>query len=559
MANVIGTDGLTPIYDPDIPHRLWFKNDIWLGENAAGKYVAKVDDLVYEITGGGLILYKVISVNEIDLTPVLEEVSVSVDKGEFSISDILFGVKSGTQADTYRVYLDKSTTPYTLCVDQRLQVNGTMSKYAKLFKGAVLTDKGEVVSKVYDNSGNLVSENILLETVAINNHDVYAIKSIPPCKCTHDLVDGEIVTAVLYSDDGGVVSKRQLLVEETGFIRGVPASTKYVSHIALETNFIKQGNAHVIEYPVNLPLNNINLIGAVYYSDGSVKRYPVDGTKFKLAGMNEFVATIVGQKIELVLIYMLDPNEVAYGTTSTDEKCITEPYELEVVDQDLDLSVKIFAYPEWIDEYNGYRLNFYLHTQDRKLWYDVTDLVQFDDRTDALDGTLYGYRQQKTIYLNMKDVSPTYKEYIHVQNIDLVLLRKPDGNKPLWRIKSVSNENYPYYEGIFAKISKNSDGQYFVNFSNDKENKTRWLESIYDVNRPMIDSVYETDYPIPNYFYLTINNATTKCCIDCDWNKDIPIPDKPSLYKNAKLRFTREMGDTILYLMTVDIPIIENS
>lgn len=558
MSNsVTGSDGMIPIQEPDIPHRLWFMGDIWLGDDAAGKYVARVDDLVYEVSGGSVVIYRVVSVNDEDLTPVFKEVIVKVESSTLTEADVLFGLVGNSQADTYRVYVDKSTNPYTMCVDQRLQVNGTMTKYAKIFKGAILTDKGTVVSKVYDNSGNYISENIPLEVVAINSHDNYAIKSIPPCKTTHDLVDGEIVTVVLYSDNGGVVSKKQLLVENTGFIRDSNANTRYVSHISLETVFLKQGDGHVIQYPVNLPLNNINLMGVVHYSDGSTMRLPIDGRKFKLAGLNEFVSTIVGQKAELVLIYMLGANEVAFGTTTTDEKAITEPYELEVVDQDIDLSVKLYAYPEWLNENDGYRLNFYLYTQDRSLWYKVTDLVQFDNRTDAIDGTAYGYRQQKTVYINMKDVSPTYKSYIHVQNIDLVLLRRPYNREPTWRIKSVANENYQYFgDGLFAITLGDENGQY-IDLSNGIESVEEWLKVIYEANQPMYDSVYEKSYPMPTHFYLTVGTETRKYIVDRDWNTYLPIENKPTLYKNAGIRFTREIGGNVLHLMYVELPIVE--
>lgn len=558
MKTVYGTDGLTPIYEENMPHRLWYIGDIWLGDNAEGKYVARVNDLVYDFDGTAVVMYKVVSVDENTLVPSFSETLIRSTSTTLIEKDILFGVGPGTQADTYRVYIDKSTNPYTLCVDQRLQINGTMTRYAKIFKGSVLNSKGVVVSQVYDNSGNFISENIPLETVALNNHDVYAIKSIPPCKTNYDLVDGEVVTAVIYSDDGGVVSKRQLLVEETGFIRNTSSSTKYISHISLESDFIRQGDSHVIEFPVNLTLNAINLIGVVHYSDGSTLRLPVDGTKFKLAGINDFVATIVGQKIELVLIYTLGKDEVAYGTTTTTDKAITEAYELEVIDPNIDLSVKLFAYPEWVNDNVGYKLNFYLYTQDRSLWYNVTDIVRFDDRTDPIDGTLYGYKQYKTVYINMKDVSPAYKSYIHVQNIEFVLFREPDGRSNLWKIKSVANENYPYYgENVYAIVKGDNTG-YKIDLSLDKETLDEWLYEVYDKNMPMYDSIYETSYPKPSHFYLTVNGRTTKHNIK-EWNTPVLLPNKPSstINKNIGLRFTRETGGVVIQLMYTEMPLFE--
>ena len=119
MSNsVTGSDGMIPIQEPDIPHRLWFMGDIWLGDDAAGKYVARVDDLVYEVSGGSVVIYRVVSVNDEDLTPVFKEVIVKVESSTLTEADVLFGLVGNSQADTYRVYVDKSTNPYTMCVDQ---------------------------------------------------------------------------------------------------------------------------------------------------------------------------------------------------------------------------------------------------------------------------------------------------------------------------------------------------------------------------------------------------------------------------------------------------------
>ena len=90
MSNsVTGSDGMIPIQEPDIPHRLWFMGDIWLGDDAAGKYVARVDDLVYEVSGGSVVIYRVVSVNDEDLTPVFKEVIVKVESSTLTEADVL--------------------------------------------------------------------------------------------------------------------------------------------------------------------------------------------------------------------------------------------------------------------------------------------------------------------------------------------------------------------------------------------------------------------------------------------------------------------------------------
>lgn len=557
MSNINSTDGKTPIYDPDIYHRLWYMGDIWLGSGEAeGKYVVKKNDLVYDLNGGAITLYRVVSVDDETFEPTFKEALVNTDNLSETISnsDILFGVNSSSQADTYRIYLDNTTTPYTLCVDQRLQVNGTMTSYAKIFKGGL---EGETISKLFDNSGNYISDAIPLEKVAINNHDNYAIKSIPPCKCTHDLADGEVVTVVLYSDDGGIVSKRQLLVENTSFIRRLNTSTKYITHISLDSILLNPYDDRMIDYPINLPVNSFNMIGKVHYSDGSTISLPIDGNKFTLAGLNDFVATIIGQKVNLVLMYTLGKDEVSFNTVVGEHNVITEPYSLKVIDPDDEMSVKLFCYPVWVNENLGYTLRFYMYTQDRSLWYDVTDYVNFSDQTGEVDGTLYGYRQQKTVYVNMKDVSDSYKPYIHVQNIDVVLMRKPNGRETMWKVKSDTNTGKYFFDMVAIKSSDINTGVWYVNIKNNKETVKEWLDAIYGIQEPMFNEAIENTYPEPTHFYLTVDDEIRKYEVQKDWDKNLELIHEPTLYSNVKIRFTRELGGNVLHLALVEIPVVE--
>jgi hypothetical protein len=189
--------------------------------------------------------------------------------------------------------------PYRLAVDKRLRIAGSMVTTCRIFKGIDLSKDGIVISGVYNQNGLMLSQNVPLEL--ISKSDNVSIKNVSRCFTTYKLNDGEIVTVVFYDSDGFVVHKKRLLIENTGFILGTESDIRYVSHIALDTPFLSSAKDKRIDYPINLPLSTINLIGVVYYNDGTINRLPVDGTKFSIMGLDNYNSTILGEKSELVL------------------------------------------------------------------------------------------------------------------------------------------------------------------------------------------------------------------------------------------------------------------
>jgi hypothetical protein len=233
-ASVVGTDNVAPIYNPQERWCIWHMKQVYLGGPGTGKYVPKVGDYVTDNTTSTIQWFLVYAVNETTLVPVFKLLKDVDSGGTFNSEDLLIGVGPGTPADTYRVYLDTSVRPYRLDVDHRLTVAGVKTKYCKIFRGADLTENGDVISRIYDNQGHVVSENIQLELVATTALNNVSVKMVPVCYTTAVMPDNEVVTAVFYDDEGFVVSKRQLLVENTRFIRSIEADKRYVTNISLE-------------------------------------------------------------------------------------------------------------------------------------------------------------------------------------------------------------------------------------------------------------------------------------------------------------------------------------
>jgi len=533
MSNslVVGLDGVVPIYNPAGLWQWWSLDSVYVGQQGSEKYVPKVSD--YVIDPGTYTTYIVDFLDPVTLIPTLRLIRPANMSFSLSETDILFGVGPGTQADTYRVYIDTSVTPYVLAVDIRLKIAGTMSSYAKLFKGSDLSGNGEVISKVYDSNGNFISENIPLELVAIDSHVNYSIKTIKTCHTTHNLVDGEIVTAVIYSDNGHVVSKRQLLVENTSFIRSINASQKYISHISVECPFMSPTLDHVIEFPLNIPLNALNLMGVVHYSDGSTLRLPVNGDKFRMFGLEQHISSIVGQKIELVLSYALSPDEIAYAGVTTDNHYITEPYSLVTINPNNSYTVKLFGYPFWIDEANGYQMRWWLFNLDRNIFFEVTPFVTFATNTGPFNPKGYGYLQRKAVVINLNHVSGAFKQFMHTQLVDIVLNGHPGIGSTPW---TMSHESVTSRPSFGTDLFANCSNPLHINISSGITDFAEWKERMYLQTYPLVNPSTELSAPNPTHFAIKYSNTEIEYNIN-DWNLDLNINVNIPVHKTVTVRF----------------------
>lgn len=544
LLSVVGTDGVVPTYLPDGRWCWWGLHEIYTGTSGSGKYIPKIHD--YVMDPETYTVYVVDHLDQVTLIPTLREIRPANMSFSLATTDVLFGTGPGTPSEIYRVYIDKSVTPHVLSVDAALKIPGADSQYAKIFKSTNVGSTGTVVSLVFDNVGNIVSNNVQLELASYDSHINHTIKRVPPCYTTENLVDGDIVTVVFYSNAGHVVHKRQLMVEVTTFIRSINSATRYISHISLETAFMSPTMDHVINFPLNVPLNGMNMMGVVHYSDGSTLKLPVDGSKFKMLGLDQYLSSIEGQPMSLVLAYELGVGEVAYNGLSQDSLRITEPYTLVTVNPNNSYSVKLYVYPEWINETEGYGLRWWLFNMDRNTYFDVTGKVSLSSQTGTFGQKAYGYQQVKNVSINLNTVSPVFSNFIHTQTVEINLYRNPNETADAWTVGHEYVIGRPNYgQGLLALMIANN----IVRIKSNIATYTDWKKKVYLDTYPLADTANGETPPDPTHFILQIGSMSKECTVD-EWGDNITLPSNINQFAgmNLYIRFVRKIGAQVLQL-----------
>jgi hypothetical protein len=541
---IVGTDGYTPIYQPDDRWNMWSLHEIYTGAAGQNKYIPKVNDYVLEPETGTT--YIVTDLNNVTFIPELTEIAFNSSVS----SDSLIS----STGDNYRIYFDKSIVPYTLSVDGLLRVYSNTAMTAKIYQGTFI-DPTKIVSRTYDNNGNFLGHDVSLELVAYNTHDNYAIKSVPTCNTDTDLQDGETCIVVIYDADGKVISKVSCIVEETTYVAQAFAEQKYITQIYIKSAFIDNSQPDVIHYPVNLPIASFNPIGVVQYNDGSTVEYPIDGDKFRIYGLDSFLSTIIGHRVPIVINYRLDSNEAALASVDSDNYYVTRPYTLIVDSPNTSYNVKLFVYPVWVDDTNGYTYKAFLMNLDRNVLFDVTSDISLSSNSPSFNPLAYGLTQRLTFNVDLANVSGIYHSFIHSQTVDIILRGAASDTSVtnIWEVASQVPSNVPLY-GTDLRAIRDQINTNKVRIDNNINTVAEFIDKLYITTSPLFNPILEQEPLTPSHIEVKYGTENVIVPID-QYTNDFTFSVSVQMLSNIDIVFLKEVNSGFLKLSIASLTV----
>lgn len=535
---------LVLIIDPNRGWRQWSIKEIYI-PSKDGRHVPNKDDLVLDWDEGWL---RVIDVDYTTGISVLEPWSPPKDPNALDDQDILLGAGPGTVSESYRTYIDQSVFPYRLATDRRLHLYGSSSAYVKIFAGTNIGNDGDVISMFFDTGGTLLGENIPLELVAMPDGNNRAVKTPMIGYTNREMSDGEVATIVVYDDQGHAASIAKTLIRNTSFVRSTDANKKFIRSIGIDTPFLSSSDPTLIQYPINMPVSALNLMGVVNYSDGTSMRLPVDGTKFSVLGLENYVASVQGQVMPIVLSYKLGPEEFNYQSVPTTNKHITAAYRATTLRADGAYALKLYVYPVWISAIDGYRLEAFLYDMNRSVMRRVTSYMTAAFNSAAFNPILYGTVQHIGVAIDLNRIDSSYANYRHVQSFAISLLRPAtDHSGDAWTIRFSNNPAITYGGGINAKINTINQNYHEIDLTSSIATFAEWLERVFYKTEPLYDSHSETEAPEPTHFVLVVGQVETEYPID-KWDDTLVSTTMVSEGTPLYLKFLRRTPSDDLQL-----------
>ena len=546
---IVGSDGEVPIRNPEGRMTIYAMRELWDKTIGEKRYIPNVGDLVADTENiTNYPWWKVMSLT-VDLIPVLkpwDQINSAIIDGK----DVLTGPGRFTHNNTMRLFIDKSVTPYVLAVENRLSFKGTVSRFAKILRQVSGPADLKVISAFYDNSGNLIGQDIPLELVGVDAQTNRSEYCIPVCYTMEDLPDGEVVSVHAYTSEGHPSSITDLIVQNTSYIRHRNQATRYVTGISLVSPFMSETDLHLLLLPMNVPLQGLYLKGRVHYSDGSTVEYPVDGTRFAMLGMESYLATMVNQKLPVILRYTPTSDEVVYGAVRGDQIYVTQKYEIRTIEAKGAYNVRLYCYPEWIGPLNGYSLRWFLYSSERNTRYDVTEHVQHAVNTTGFQPTLYGVNQLLNVSVNLSKVNPLYENFRHAQTVQVVLWRDGTERTTNWTVTLEQGQDPAYGVDTYGRLEFINYNFYKLNLKSGCSTLTEWLKKVYFPMLPVFDPLREITAPLPTHFRIRIGTSEVLEKNIDQWAETFSVLNGLEVNGSVYIEWIRKTPETDLELGT---------
>lgn len=517
-----------PIIDLNRGFSIWGVHQIYTGPNGAGQYCPNVDDLIWDWDNGP---NRCISLNVDTGISIIEPWTAPTANLDTNGLDILLGNGGHSPEEYYLLHVDNSVKPATITPDAKLRLYRKDADHVKYIRGYYSSDVDEVVSKHYDGAGNYLNDKVGLELIQADEPNAIAVIAPVRAHTTHTLLQGESIAAVVYNEQGGVISITKMVVNITSLFDKGLNSARYVVGINLKSPWMRT-DSNVLDVPVNLPVNSLGLMGEVVYNNGQRITHPIDGTRFSLYGLDNYVASSPDYNHPLVLSYRFDPNEVSTTQSSTDSNHETKAYTIHTLPAKHEYNLKLFVYPHW--DGNRWVLRYYLANLSRGAIVEVTNLVEYGEgNTSSFNPTLWGIEQTFTVSIRLDSVDSSFAAYRHVQSFKVALLGPPKiSNNASWLVHYQDSGEDAYGESISAGQRLVTVNDYAFNLGSGANSQDEWLAKAYRDTLPLYDIAVETSAPNPTHFDVVIGTERKRYSVNM-WNEDLNFGT--SLYTGAIL------------------------
>lgn len=506
---------LHPIINPDRGFTEWAEKDIYTGPDGTGQHVPNVDDKVWSWNRGVL---RVTDVNIDTGLSVLKEWKAPNQNRDSEIDDLLIGNGGHEESKYYQAYVDHSVNPSTIEVDSKLRIYPRNAVYFKYFRGTDITVTGEVISRNYDGAGNYINDKVPMHYLGVE-HGYDRTVAVPEgTHTTEALQSGEIISVVGYNEEGGQCSVTRLTVQETSLYSKGLINSSYVTDIELRSPWLSEDGV-TVEVPVNLPVVSMGLSAVVHYNNGDTIEYPVDGNRFALYGLDDYVTATPDFYNPLTLSYQMGDNEESTSISVTGSGHITKAYKLHTLKAQHEYNLKLYVYPQWIN--GGWQLRYYLHNLSRDLLVEVTEQIEFGiGSITTFNPTLWGVEQNLTVSIRLDKVNPSYVPYRHVQTFKVTLLSEPtNASAASWLVNYEAGYEKVYGEGVAAIQTLNSATSYKFRLSSGCLTVEEWLAKVFYSTIPLYDKEVEANAPRPSHYDVIVNGVRERFELD-NWNTD---------------------------------------
>ena len=480
----------------------FYITEIYMGPGGTGSgiTVPNPNDMIVDWSNG---IYRVLSIDMTingstgvpNYTPTLE-LMIGLIGGNTNLGLSVYQPSAQSLA-----FLDTQVSPYTITIDDKYRSYGTEITYALLFQGSDITNTGNIVSQMYNGSGQYISQQIPLEIIDNTNP---AIKRPVQFNTNVAMNNGEVVTLVNYTSSGGPSGIASFLIMNSNAIRSLSNVTVYITDVVLVSPLLNQLTG-LVNVPQNIPIIPSQFQARLLYSNGNTALINIDDTKCFLYGLSTFNTSQAGVESTIVLTYLPSPTEPAINLSNPNRASISHTYTIQTSNNVLNYSFKIFVIPSYNTSTSSFTLSYYLTNLSYTMFIPLnSNMVNV---SLAVGGGVPNYTantaaQRINISVPMANVVPSggYGSFNFVESFTITF-----GNPVTtpWIIDYLNNGTNVYGAGLYASYS--STLPQVVNISSSfgsTFNLAGFLSNMYNALQPIYDQTTTLVPPVPDHFQL---------------------------------------------------------
>jgi hypothetical protein len=528
--------------------KVWNRPEIFTGPTGTGVWCPNKDDMIIDWETG----FRRVTGNDIStgLSTSIPWVLQSGSNTDVDV-DVLLGVGTGKQSETWRVYIDTRQMPYSLQVDARVHLYRSDAYCYKVFLGTDINEtSGEIISSYYTPSQEFQGENIPLELVATDDINNKAIWAPMAGSTNRELPDGEVVTVVLYGANGPL-SHAVMLVQNTALVRRSEAGLKNVKSISIKSPYLSDSDPRLLLIPINYDVKTLVITGQVLYNTGEIVDVPItlDGMgKMSLHGLQWYTPTIQSAIMPLTLSYRLSEQEYSISHGVTENGNITEPFAIKAIAADSAYSLKLYVFPTWNKAGSRYDLDFWLFSMDRDVYYRLPrNIVETPENEAVFDGQNYTTRQRLKFGVQLDKVDPMFKEHKFVQNTEIALRQAGIEKGTKWQVKLDPTQVDFFGEGIVASNRFVNVNLSYMSVKNGCATQTQWFDKLFYGVNPLFDDNSEVKAPLPTHFVISTKGRQYEFSVS-QWDQEFSILNDVTIGETVYIRWLRDTSNTRLEL-----------
>lgn len=509
-------------------------------EKPGGKYIPKVNDLVYDLPTGEYWVSRVAPAPDYTATLVLRNPAGA--GGVDLTKDLYLATGTGYQSESWRLYVDTRTLPHTADIDLGFRSYVAEATKYCIFEGVNTSDQSKIISAYYNQSGAYVGNSIPLELVGTYEPGLHGsevpvnninIKGGTRGYVTKALRDGAMVTVVFYSQDDRPLKVAHMLVHITNAVARPHVGRKRVKHIELISSWLSKTEPNTLRIPINATVSTANMVGRVTFVDGTIQDLPVglenSLSRFKLMNFQYWSPSVQGPPYPLTLTYELAPGEeYSYPQGVTENGLVLKQYSLIGEAQQDAYNLKLYLFPSYVSGTVGYVLQGWMYDMTRSVGRRIPDgAISIVEGFPSFNGKDYMNVQNLRVQVEMKALDVSYGEYKHTQAVQVALLK--DGVHPAtnWRVKQTGAQLIWFGDGLEAKSWAHSTAYLaWLDLKNGFSDLENWLAAMYYPLDPLYDRATETKAPQPTHFYVVAGQREFLFPIE-QWASNLVIGNDP--------------------------------